>query len=54
VKSYLLKKLEDEEFKKAIAEAINKRVDVPKLSEKTEFRLIRALVEAVVEYIKVI
>ena len=51
VKSFLLKKIQDDEFREKLATVINKKVDVPKLTEKQEQKLIKALIDAVCVYI---
>lgn len=51
-RNYLLKKLDDGEFRTKIAKTISDKIDIPKVQEKHEYRLSLAIVDAVVDYVK--
>ena len=48
---FLVKKIQTDEFKEQISNYINKKIDIPKLDEKQEQNLIRAIIDALEIYI---
>ena len=48
---YIMRKILSEEFKNYLVEVINEKVDLPKLNEKQEARLIKAVIESLAVYI---
>lgn len=50
-KSYLLKQLETDTFKKQLVDTVNTKIDIPNLTENQEERLFVALYDAIKQYI---
>jgi len=53
IKKEIRKRLDNDSFKSMIVKAINKKIDIPKLSEAKEEKLFRAVIDAVCEFLKV-
>ena len=48
---YIMRKVLSDDFKNYLVAVINEKVDLPKLNEKQEARLIKALIETLAVYI---
>jgi len=48
---YIMRKVLSDDFKQYLVAVINEKVDLPKLNEKQEARLIKALIETLAVYI---
>ena len=51
-RGYILKRIDTEEFKLAVAKAVNDKVDLPKLNEQEEGALFFAVVTALIALLK--
>ncbi len=51
-KGYILKKVDEGEFRIKIAKAISDKIDIPGVKEKQEYRLSLALVDCISDLIK--
>ena len=51
-RGYILKRIDTEEFKLAVAKAVNDKVDLPKLNEQEEGALFLAVVTALIALLK--
>lgn len=52
IRTVLITKIKDAQFKKDLIKAINNRVDIPNLSEQREEELMTAIVDSLLDYLK--
>jgi len=51
-RGYILRKIDTDEFKDAVAKTVNDKVDLPKLDEKEEKALFLAVITALIALLK--